>query len=187
MKFIIGLALLSSMLSLRQTEGLYGITIKNIDGNPIQLRQFRGKKLLFILLPVSAQDTTVLISDISHLQRRYQSSLVIIGVPSVEAGYKAESANIMSQTYRDAGANFIIAEGMKVAKGAGQSPLFQWLTNKDWNRHFDHEVQGVGSKCFVDETGELYAIMGPKLVLTNALMDRILARIPNQNIKQNKN
>ena len=187
MKFMIGLVLLSSMLSLCQTNGLYGITIRNIDGNAIQLSQYRGKKLLFILLPVSAGDTTVAISDIARLQTTYQGSLVVIGIPSVEAGYKAEDADKLKKTYRGAGANFIIAEGMKVTKGSGQSPLFQWLTNKDLNRHFDHDVQGPGSKCFVDETGELYAMMGPRLAIKDPLMDRILARAPKTSTTHNKN
>lgn len=176
MKPIVTLITISLMLSFRQSDGLYGIALKNIDGNNIPLSQYRGKKLLFILLSLSAQDTTISFNDIARLQTRYQSSLVVIGIPAVEAGYKTENAGKLKMTYRDAGANFIIAEGMKVTKGTGQSPLFQWLTNKDLNRHFDHDARRVGSKFFVDEEGELYAVMGPELGLTNPLMDRILAR-----------
>lgn len=177
MKPIVALITISLMLSVGQVDGLYRIAIKNIDGNTIALSQYKGKKLLFILLPLSAQDTTVSIKDIARLQTKYQSSLIVIGVPPEEAGYKAENAEKLKKAYRDAGANFIIAEGMKMKKGTGQSPLFQWLTNKDMNRHFDHDVRGVGSKFFVDEGGELYAVMGPELALTNPLMDRILARV----------
>src|SRR6185437_4720301 len=187
MKIIVRLVLLSLILSFRPIDGFYSIALKSIDGNTIELSQFRGKKILFILLPMSAQDTTVRIDELSQLQTRYQSSLVIIGIPAVEAGYKAEDAGKLRKTYRDAGANFIIAEGAKVAKGTGQSPLFQWLTNKKMNHHFDRDVQGVGTKCFVDESGELYAIMGPALALTNPLMDRILGRVNGGNTKQNNN
>jgi glutathione peroxidase len=186
MKFIVGIIMLSLMPSLRQTAGLYGIALKNIDGTAIQLGQYQGKKLLFILLPVSAEDTTIRISGIAHLQTSYQSSLVIIGIPSVEAGYKEEDAEKLKKTYKDAGANFIIARGMKVTKGTGQSPLFQWLTNKEMNHHFNRDIPAVGSKCFVDEGGDLYAVIGPKLELTNPLMDRILSRAHVENTKQNK-
>lgn len=176
MKYILSLITLSLLLSFRQADGIYDIALKNVDGNEIQLSQYRGKKLLFILLPLSAHDTTVSVNDIARLQTKYQNSVVIIGIPSEEAGYKTQDADKLKKIYNDASDNIIIAEGMKVKKGTGQSLLFQWLTNKDMNHHFDHDGQGVGSKFFVDEKGELYAVMGPKLALTNPLMDRILAR-----------
>jgi len=187
MKIIVGVTLFSLMLCLSQADDFYGIPLKNLDGNKIELASFRGKKVLFILLPMSDQDTAVRISDISHLQTTYQKTLVIIGVPSVEAGYKSGDANKWKKTFRDAGANFVIAEGMKVTKGDRQSPLFEWLTNKAMNHHFDRNVQGAGSKCFVDESGELYAVIGPKLALTDPLVDRILGRAVSQNKKQKKN
>lgn len=176
MKYVLSLIALFLLLSFRTSDGIYDITLKNIDGNNIELSQYKGKKLLFLVLPLSTQDTTVSINDIAGLQTKYQNSLVVIGIPSEEAGYKTQDADKLKKIYTDASANIIIAEGMKVKKGTGQSSLFQWLTNKDMNHHFDQDVQGVGSKFFVDEKGELYAVMGSKLALTNPLMDRILAR-----------
>lgn len=176
MKYVLSPILLLLLLSFRPSDGIYDITLKTIDGNKIELSQYKGKKLLFIILPLSSQDTTVSIKDIAGLQAKYQNSLVIIGIPSKEAGYKTEDADKLKNIYRDAGANIIIAEAMKTKKNTGQSSLFQWLTNKDMNHHFDRDVQGVGSKFFVDEEGELYAVMGPKLTLTNPLIDRILTR-----------
>lgn len=175
MKYILSLIILSVVLSFRPLDGIYDIALRNIDGNKIELRQYRGKKLLFIVLPLSAQDTTLSINDITRLQTKYQSSLVVIGIPSEEEGYKTQNPDRLKEIYRGA-TNIIIAEGMKVKKGSGQSSLFQWLTSKDQNRHFDQDVRGIGNKFFVDEEGELYAVLGPNLKITNPLMDRILSR-----------
>jgi glutathione peroxidase len=181
MKYLLSLITCLLLFSFQQTEGIYDLTLTGIDGNKIELSQFKGKKLLFILLPLSAQDTTVSINDIASLQRKYQSSLVIIGIPSEEAGYQTQDAANLKKRYNDAGTNIIITEGMKVKKGAGQSLLLQWLTSKDKNHHFDQDVQQkVGSKFFVDETGELYAVMGPQLKLTSTLTDKILSRQPSK-------
>jgi len=183
MKYILSLISIFLLLSFRPLDGIYDITIKTIDGKKVELSQFRGKKMLFILLPLSAHDTTVSVNDLARLQTKYQSSLVVIGVASEEAGYRSQDAGNLKNIYKDAGANIIIAEGAKAKKGTGQSSLFQWLTNKDMNHHFDKDAEGVGSKFFIDEKGELYAVIGPRIGLSNPLMDRIITR---PNIKSNQ-
>jgi glutathione peroxidase len=178
MKYVLSLIVLSLLLSFRQAGGIYNITLKNIDGKKIDLNEYKGKKMLFMVLPLSSNDTTMTISQLSQLQAKYQSTVVVIGIPAEETGFKATDTNKFKMLYKDAGANFILAEGMKVKKGGVQSSLFQWLTNKNMNHHFDQDVEGVGSKFFVDETGELYAAMGPRLKLSNPVIDRILTRVP---------
>jgi len=178
MKYVLSLIALFLLLSFGQLDGIYSLTLKTIDGNKIELSQYKGKKILFILLPLSDQDTTVSINDIARLQTKYKSSLVIIGIPSEEAGYKTEDADKLKKIYSDANANIIIAEGMKVKKGTGQSPLFQWLTNKDMNHHFDQDVEGVGSKFFVDEKGNLYAVLSLKASLYAPMIDKIVNKPP---------
>jgi glutathione peroxidase len=177
MKYMLRFIALFLLLSFQQADGIYNITLTSIDGNKIELSQYQGKKLLFVLIPLSTNDTAISIDDIGRLQTKYRNSLVIIGIPSVEAGYQIQDADNLKKIFSDAGANVIITEGMKVKKGAGQSLLLQWLTSKDKNHHFDQDVQQeVGSKFFVDEAGELYAVMGPQLKLTSSLTDKILAR-----------
>ena len=176
MKYILTLIVCTALLSFYYINDIYSVPVNGIDGVKIDLNQYRGKKLLFIVLPLSTQDTTVSINDITQLQTRHQSSLVVIGIPSEEAGFKTGDEGRLKKLYRDAAAGIVITEGMKVKKGTGQSALFQWLTSKDQNRHFNQDVRGVGSKFFVDESGELYAVTGPQLRLTHPLMDRILTR-----------
>lgn len=187
MKYILAFISLFLLLSFSPIDGIYDITVKTIDGDKIALDQYKGKKLLFILLPLSPEDTTISINDLAQLQTKYQNSLVVIGIPSEEAGYKKQDAAKVKKMCREANASIVIAEGMKVKKGAEQSSLFQWLTNKDLNRHFDQDVAGLGSKFFVDESGELYAVIGPKTALTNPIMDRIITRSTNRSDQKKKN
>jgi glutathione peroxidase len=179
MKYILSLTTFFLLASFRPPGNIYSFTIKTIDGNTIELSQFKGKKLLFILLPISVQDSTVSVDQIGRLQTKYQGSLVIVGVPAVEAGYKTQDTGKLKKIYSDEAANIMITEGMKVKKGNGQVSLFQWLTDKSENRHFNQDVEWtVGSKFFVDETGELYAVMGPQLSLKSPLIDKIIGRTP---------
>lgn len=183
MKYIFGV--LTLFLQLSFSDSIYDIAITTIEGNKIELSRFKGKKLLILLLPVSSQDTTVSTHNIARLQTKYQNSLVIIGIPCEDAGYKIQDTNRLKRIYQAPAANIILTEGMKVKKGEGQVPLFQWLTSKDMNRHFGNDVQGAGSKFFVSEEGELYAVMGPQLTLADQLVDRILARSPIKGKKKN--
>ena len=176
MKHIAGLIALILLLSFRPPNSIYDITLKDINGNSIALSQFKGKKLLFIVLPVSDQDTTVSAGDIARLQTKYQGSLVIIGIPSEEGGYKIQDAAKLKRIYRDVSPSIIIAQCMKVKKGEGQSTLFQWLTNKDMNRHFNQDAEEAGNKFFLDEGGDLYAVLGSRISLTNPLLDRVITR-----------
>ena len=75
---------------------------------------------------------------------------------------------------------------MHVSKTAGtsQASLFQWLTHKEENRHFDQDVAGTGYKFFVDETGRLYAVLGPGIRLSSPVINKILSKPAPSNTKQ---
>lgn len=167
--------LLLSLLSFRLAEDFYALPVNNIDGSPIALGGYRGKKLLVVVLPLSGQDTTVTASDLARLQARYPS-LVVLGVPSKEEGFNQGGTQSLKTLYQNAGPNLTLTEGVNVKKGSGQHPLFQWLTNKDKNKHFDRDVESTGAKFFVDEGGELYAVIGSQVKLSNPVIDRIMTR-----------
>jgi len=180
MKYVFGLIAFLVLLSFRPADGIYNFTLRDINGNKIELGLYKGKKMLFVVLPSSAQDTSIFIKDLSQFQTKYKNTLVVIGIPAEEYGFKKGDEDKIEQLYKNevknTAINFLIAERMKVKKGTEQSSLFQWLTSKDQNRHFDQDVRGVGSKFFVDEEGELYAVMSPKFSFTNPLIDKILAK-----------
>ena len=175
MKYIVSIISIF-LLSFVSVSDIYSIEVKNIDGNKIDMNQFRGRKILVIVLPLSSHDTTVTASQIGQLQTKYQKSLVVIGIPAEETGFKKGEETSLKKFYKDEGVNIIITEKMNVKKGSQQATLFQWLTSKDKNHHFEQDVEGVGSKFFVDEGGELYGVMGPGFKLTNPLMDKILMK-----------
>lgn len=178
MKRLTCLLFLPLLLSFAFLEDLYKVELKTIDGEKLNLSDFKGKKIMFVTLPASDQDTSLSLQELAELGTRHNNSLVIIGIPAEDFGYKHEDKAKLKKKYKDQKSNFILVEGMKVKKGAGneQSYLFQWLTHKEKNRHFDQEIEGAGHKFFVDEKGELYAVMGPRIPLSNPVIERILSK-----------
>jgi len=178
MKYLLTLALLTTLTAFQAPESFYSMEINNLEGRKMSLKDFQGKKILIVILPVAATDTTISIEELSVLQKKYINSLVVIGVLAEETGYSPKEEKGIKNLYRGRKPAFSVAEGMKVKKeaGAAQSKLFQWLTSKEKNRHFDQDIKGVGHKFFVDEQGELYAVMGPQIKLSNPVIDRILSK-----------
>jgi glutathione peroxidase len=167
------------VLSFRfSADDIYNQPLKDIDGNTIQLSSHSDKKILFIVLPVSGEDSAVTPAQLTTLANKYASSLVVIGIPAEEWGFTLSLKTQVKALYSGQPSNFILAEGMKVKKASGeqQSPIFQWLTDKDRNKHFDHEISGTGEKFFVDEEGTLYGVIGKNLKLSNPLTDRIVTK-----------
>jgi glutathione peroxidase len=179
MKYIFSILAVSAFLSFRFTaDDIYNQPLKDIDGNTIQLSGYSDKKILFIILPVSGEDSAVTPAQLTTLANKYAGSLVVIGVPAEEWGFTSSIKAQVKSLYSGQPSNFILAEGMKVKKASGeqQSQLFQWLTDKNRNKHFDREIMGTGEKFFVDEDGALYGVIGKSLQLSNPLTDRIITK-----------
>lgn len=175
MKYIFSFIILVVLFAFRLAGGIYDITLNSIDGNKIDLNTCRGKKILFVVLPLSATDTTLSRAELLALQTKYKQSLVIIGLVAEEAGYKKSQKAGLKELYGDQN-GFLLTEPLHVKKGPKQSPLLSWLTTKDKNQHFDQDVQGVGQKFFVNEEGQLYGVLGPHCKLSNPVIDRVLSR-----------
>jgi glutathione peroxidase len=176
MKLILFLIAVLS-LSFVNPDEVYNQPLKNIDGNTIDLNAYRGKKIIFIILPLSTQDSSVSVSDVINIQAQVDS-LVIIGVPSIEMGYtNALKANLKSR-FSGAGSNFILADAMNVRKtsGTAQAPLFQWLTKMEMNQHFNMDVKQIGDKFLVNSKGRLFAVIGPQLKLSSSVLAQVLAK-----------
>lgn len=159
-------------------DSVYSIPVSDIDGASTDLESFRGRKMLIIILPLSAEDTSVTITELNAIQNRYGDSLVVIGVPAEEFGYTPSIKQQIKNLYSTQPPGFIIVEGMKVKKssGTGQSPLFQWLTDRNKNRYFDRDVKGTGDKFFIDEKGQLYASVSAQVKLSGPVAEKMLSK-----------
>jgi glutathione peroxidase len=160
------------------TAGLYDVHITTMEGVGKPMSDFRGKKLLVIVLPVthSAADSQYLVK-VDVLSRTYQDSVVVLGVPAYEYGYRDADSSQVRQYYRALlGSQVVLTKGMYVSKSSGtrQHALFSWLTHADQNQQFDLDVRGVGQKYFVNGGGELYGNLSAAVTLRDSLMLKML-------------
>jgi len=146
-------------------KSIYEIKINSLQGQSIQLCDFKGKYLLFVNV-ASKCGFTPQYTELQQLQDTYKDKLVVIGIPCNQFGSQepGNADNIQTFCEVNYGVSFLITEKILV-KGEQQHPLYQWLTKKAFNGKQNSTVKWNFQKYLVDEKGQLldhfYSITKP--------------------------
>ena len=155
----------------------YDQQFTTIEEASISMSSYQGKKVMIIVLPViQTDDASAYLKSIDSLCTKYKASISMIGIPSIQDGYIADSLESLKIWYRHNLSNlFVIAKAMYIKKGSPQqNSLFKWLTDKNENQHFNEDAEGPGQKFFIDGQGELYGVFSSQKKLSEALISRML-------------
>ena len=150
----------------KPATSIYDIKINSLMGDPLDLNQFKGKKILFVNV-ASECGFTSQYEELQKLHEEHGDQLAVIGVPCNQfGGQEPGSANeIASFCKKNYGVEFIITEKIEV-KGEGKHPLYQWLTEKEKNGNKSSTVKWNFQKYLVDENGNLldyfYSVTKPQ-------------------------
>ncbi|WP_340154673.1 glutathione peroxidase [uncultured Winogradskyella sp.] len=136
------------------TQCVYDIKIKSLQGNPIDLGLFKGKKILFVNV-ASKCGFTPQYRELQELQDTYKESLVVVGVPCNQFGSQEPgSANDIQEFCEvNYGVSFLMTEKIDI-KGDTQHPLYAWLTKKSLNGKQNSNVRWNFQKYLIDENGD---------------------------------
>jgi len=134
---------------------VYDIEINDLSNQPMRLKDFEGKYLLFVNV-ASKCGFTSQYKELQKLSEMYKHTLVIIGVPCNQFGHQepGEPIEISSFCEINYGVTFPITEKIKV-KGTHQHPLYQWLTKKSLNGKASSSVKWNFQKYLIDKNGKL--------------------------------
>lgn len=139
-------------------ESIHGFHITTLEGEDIDLSQYKGKKMLLVNT-ASKCGYTPQFEDLEKLYDTNKEKLVIIGFPAnnfanQEPGSNEEIAEFCELNY---GVNFLMSEKISV-KGEDMAPIYQWLTQKKHNQLKDTEVKWNFQKYLIDENGHLVEV-----------------------------
>ncbi|WP_299126314.1 glutathione peroxidase [uncultured Winogradskyella sp.] len=149
----------------KATQSIYDIEINNLQGQPIDLSNFKGKKILFVNV-ASKCGFTPQYRELQKLHEIYQNNLAVIGVPCNQFGRQepGKSEEIQEFCERNYGVSFLVTEKINV-KGDQQHPLYKWLTKKAINGKQNSTIKWNFQKYIIDENGEFldyyYSITKP--------------------------
>lgn len=150
---------------MQEPQSFYNIEINSITGDPIDLSDFKGRKIL-VVNTASECGFTGQYEGLQELHNTYKDKLVIIGVPcnqfgGQEPGSATEIQSFCKQNY---GVTFLMTEKVDV-KGDKQHPLYAWLTKKELNGEKSSSVKWNFQKYLIDEEGNFidyyYSITKP--------------------------
>ena len=136
------------------TESVYQFKVKTIDGKPMDLAAYKGKKIL-IVNTASECGYTKQYADLQKLSEAYKNTLVVIGFPANNFGGQEPGSNeeIIDFCTKNYSVSFPLAAKVSV-KGKDIDPLFHWLTTQS-NPDFTGDIKWNFEKFLLDENGVL--------------------------------
>lgn len=139
----------------KPSESIYDIKINALNGEDIDLTNYKGKYILFVNV-ASNCGFTGQYEDLQKLYDTYQDKLMIIGVPCNQFGGQEPGSASEIETFCkiNYGVTFLMTEKVDV-KGENQHPLYQWLTQQSKNGTSSSSVKWNFQKYLIDKNGAL--------------------------------
>ena len=137
--------------------------VSDIDGNDIDLEQYKGKVLLVVNV-ASKCGLTPQYEDLVSLHKKYaEKGLAVLGFPAnnfrgQEPGSNEEIKEFCSLNY---GVEFDMFSKISV-QGDDKTPLYQELTSTESNGSFGGEIKWNFTKFLVDKEGNVIARFEPR-------------------------
>ena len=144
---------------------IYEISINDINGDKLNMSEFKGKYILFVNV-ASNCGFTKQYKDLQKLYNENSEKLVVIGIPCNQFGAQEpgseEQISIFCSVKYDV--TFPMTEKTYV-RGSNQHPLYKWLTSKELNGRKSSSVKWNFQKYLVDRDGNLidywYSLTSP--------------------------
>jgi len=139
-------------------KSIYDFTLKDIDGKPVKLEQFRGKAAL--LVNVASQcGYTPQYTGLQALYAKYKDQgLVVLGFPANNFGAQEPGNDADIKTFCTSKYDVTFPMFSKISvKGDDQHPLYQFLTNKETDPQFAGDIAWNFNKFLVDRKGNIVA------------------------------
>jgi glutathione peroxidase len=159
---ILGISACHGQGELKETS-LYDFTVKSISGKDVALSQYKGKVMLIVNV-ASKCGLTPQYKDLEALYQKYKDQgLVILGFPANNFLWQepGDDSTIQSFCKANYGVSFDMFSKISV-KGSDQAPLYQFLTQKKYNKLEDHAVSWNFQKFLVNKEGQLVRVIEPR-------------------------
>ena len=144
-------------------KSFYELEAISIDVKKISFDQYKNKKILIVNV-ASKCGYTYQYEGLQKLQDIYQDKVIVLGFPAndffnQESGSNEDIEEFCETNY---GITFPMFE-KTTTKGKKQSPIYQWLTNKDFNGWNAQRPTWNFCKYLVNEEGELVGFFDSKV------------------------
>ncbi len=139
-------------------------TMNRLDGKPAELKQYQGKVVLIVNV-ASQCGLTPQYETLQALHQKFASKgLAVLGFPANEFGAQEPGSNdeIAQFCKKNYGVEFDMFSKV-VVKGAGQCPLYKYLTSKETNPKFAGDIKWNFEKFLIGRNGQVVARFAPNV------------------------
>ena len=165
-KLGLGMAMLCAAVVLvaAPAKNIYDFTMKSINGEPVNLKSYKGKVVLVVNV-ASKCGFTPQYAGLEKLYETYKDKgFVIVGVPAnnfaqQEPGTDAEIKTFCSSKYN---VTFPMMSKVSVL-GEDKTPLYVYLTDKSEDPKFGGEIKWNFTKFLFDRNGNPVARFEPNV------------------------
>ena len=151
---------LISMSGISQNS-IYDISLESIDGQQIQLSDYKGKYLLLVNV-ASYCGYTSQYADLQKLHDTYDN-LEVIGLPCNQFLFQEPFSEDSIQKFCSSNYSITFLMTKKInVKGKNQHEIYKWLTKKSLNSKKDSRVKWNFQKYLINPNGELIDFFNPR-------------------------
>jgi glutathione peroxidase len=152
------------------TSTIYEFKLMGLDGSPLDLSAYKGKKMLLVNT-ASKCGFTPQYADLQKLYDTYKEKLVVIGFPANNFFHQEPAGNgeIKEFCQKNYGVTFPMSEKVSV-KGSDIHPLFNYLNEESAKLGKKKPIKWNFTKFLVDENGKLLAVFSS---MVNPMSDDI--------------
>lgn len=142
---------------------VYDFTVEDINGKPVKLSQYKGKKLL-IVNTASECGYTPQYKELEELYKKHGSKVTVLGFPANNFGGQEPGTNLQIASFceKNYGVTFPLFSKVSV-KGADTAPLYQFLGDKAKNGVTDEKPTWNFCKYLIDEKGNIIGFYPSKV------------------------
>ena len=158
------------------TTSFYQLSATLLDGAPVSMEQFKGKKIV-VLNVASKCGYTPQYADWEAFYEKNKEKVVVLGFPcnqfmGQEPGNAEQIAEFCQKNY---GVSFPMFEKVDV-KGADQSAVYKWLTDPAQNGWNSEAPSWNFCKYLINEKGELVSFFASKITPDNPEFQKALEK-----------
>ena len=158
-------------------SAFYGFTVDSLEGEPISMEQYRGRKVLVVNV-ASHCGYTYQYEALQDLHEAHGDKVHVLGFPSNDFGGQEPGSDEEIRAFCDGeyGVTFDMFTKIIVMRARTQHPLYQWLTTEEGNGWNNEAPSWNFYKYLLDEEGQLIAVF-PSTVepMDEALLEAINA------------
>ena len=143
-------------------QSIYDTKINSLQGKPIDLSEFKGKKILFVNV-ASKCGFTPQLEGLEKLYQKYkQQKFIIIGFPCNQFQNQEPGSNSTIKEFctKNYGVSFLLGEKIEV-NGSNTHPLYNFLKSKAPGILGSKKIKWTFTKFLIDRKGVVYKRFAP--------------------------